>query len=257
MNNKEISIFRDKDSFESAQRMAKMLSISDLVPDQYRENGNGKGLANTMIAMNIAQRTGSDPMLVMQNLYMVHGRPGWSSQFIIAALNSCGRFKPLQFVMDGEGMSRSCHVKTTDKEGNELIGPTVNMVMAKAEGWMDKKGSKWQTMPELMLRYRSAAFFGRLYAPDILMGMQTAEELHDITAPSAPSIKVLPQDVVDKMLQQVASKPTQDEISILTDALTSMNVDPQQTMDILSKAQEIVDGASTIQDLFSNTDTTE
>ena len=35
-------------------------------------------------------------------------------------------------------------------------------------------------MPELMLRYRAATFFGRLYAPDILMGMRTAEELGDI-----------------------------------------------------------------------------
>jgi hypothetical protein len=34
-------------------------------------------------------------------------------------------------------------------------------------------------MPELMLRYRSAAFFARIYAPDITLGMQTAEEVYD------------------------------------------------------------------------------
>jgi hypothetical protein len=238
----EISIFTDKASFEDAQRMAKMLASSDLVPESYRETGNGKGIANTMIALNMSKRTGSDPMMIMQNLYMVHGRPGWSSQFIIAALNSSGRFKPLQFVMEGDKASRACYIKTTDKEGNELIGPTVTMEMAKAEGWLDKKGSKWQTMPELMLRYRAAAFFGRLYAPDVLMGMQTAEELQDIAIPTAPSgPKKLPDAVVEAMLAQVRKYPTQEEVSKLSDALTAQNVDPQQSMDIISLAQEIVD----------------
>lgn len=31
-----------------------------------------------------------------------------------------------------------------------------------------------------MFRYRAAAFFGRLYAPDILMGMQSADEVVDV-----------------------------------------------------------------------------
>ena len=35
-------------------------------------------------------------------------------------------------------------------------------------------------MPELMLQYRAAAFLVRTYAPEISMGMQTEEELHDI-----------------------------------------------------------------------------
>ena len=54
------------------------------------------------------------------------------------------------------------------------------MDMAKAEGWVDKSGSKWKTMPELMMRYRAAAFFGRLYAPEITMGMHSVEEIVDI-----------------------------------------------------------------------------
>jgi hypothetical protein len=52
--------------------------------------------------------------------------------------------------------------------------------MANAEGWVSKAGSKWKTMPELMMRYRAAAFFGRLYAPEITMGMHSVEEVVDI-----------------------------------------------------------------------------
>jgi hypothetical protein len=121
--------------------------------------------------------------MFMQNLYIVHGRPSWSSSFIIAALNSCKRFSPLRFELSGEGETMECYawayeLSTKDK----IVGPTVSMKMAKAEGWVDKNGSKWKTMPTLMIRYRAAAFFGRLYAPDIMMGMHTQDEIVDAEA---------------------------------------------------------------------------
>ncbi|MBQ2059258.1 MAG: hypothetical protein II488_05735, partial [Firmicutes bacterium] len=53
--------------------------------------------------------------------------------------------------------------------------------MAKAEGWLTKAGSKWQTMPELMLTYRSAAFFARTICPDLAMGMYTEYEQREIS----------------------------------------------------------------------------
>src|SRR5690606_17893725 len=58
---------------------------------------NPNALANSVVALNMAQRMGADPLMVMQNLYIVEGRPSWSSQWIIAAINSCGRFSPLRF----------------------------------------------------------------------------------------------------------------------------------------------------------------
>lgn len=122
-------------------------------------------------------------MMVMQNLHVIQGRPSWSSPFIIAALNTCGRFQPLKFRQVGEKGTDSYGYEayTKTKSGEEIVGPAVTWEMIKAEGWLAKNGSKWKTMPELMFRYRAAAFFGRLYAPDILMGMQTAEEVLDIT----------------------------------------------------------------------------
>jgi len=159
--------------FEHAQRIAKVLSSSDLVPTQYKNN-----VANTLVALEMANRMGASPLMVMQNLHIIHGRPSWGSSFIIASLNSCGRFTTLRFVGD----ANKCKAVATDKATGEVLeGPTVSLEMAKAEGWLDKAGSKWKTMPELMLKYRAAAFFGRLYAPEVLMGMQTSEEVIDIT----------------------------------------------------------------------------
>jgi hypothetical protein len=224
--------FGSLQSFELMQRAAKMLAYSTLVPVAYRsqkeikEYGKVTGyeeqpsaLPNCVVALNMAQRMGADPLMVMQNLYIVEGRPSWSSQFIIAAINSCGRYTPLRFQLSEQaearpveymetkwtkgagGKSEKQEVKRTisvanrtciawaiEKEtGERLESPVISIDMAVAEGWLTKNGSKWQTMPEVMLRYRAAAFFGKLYAPELLMGLQTSEEAHDIIEMEAPA----------------------------------------------------------------------
>lgn len=170
------SAFSAPANFEHAQRVAKMLSSSSLIPKDFQGN-----IQNTMIALEMSNRIGASPLMVMQNLYIVHGKPSWSSTFIIAAINSCKNFSPLRFEMKGEKDGRSCiawayEIDTKDR----LESPEVSIQMAKDEGWLGKAGSKWKTMPDLMLRYRAAAFFGRLYAPEIMMGMQTFEEVADV-----------------------------------------------------------------------------
>lgn len=166
--------FSSMANFEIAQRMARALSESDLVPKIYYKN-----VANCIVALEIAQRCQASVLMVMQNLYVIQGRPSWSSQYIIAALNACGRFSPLRFKM--EDNNQKCTAFVTELESGVTIeGPSVSIAMAKQEGWYDKNGSKWKTMPELMLRYRAAAFFGRLYAPEVLMGLKTREEEEDI-----------------------------------------------------------------------------
>ena len=171
--------FSTSSGFELIQRQAKVLAASDLVPKEFKGN-----IPNCIIGLEIANRIGASPLAVLQNIYIVHGKPSWSSQFIIAAINSTGKFSPLRFEMTGEGDKRTCTAWATDlATGDRLESPQVSMAMAKAEGWIEKSGSKWRTMPELMLRYRSATFFGRLYAPEILMGMQTVEEVVDVGTP--------------------------------------------------------------------------
>jgi hypothetical protein len=177
-SNNNLTAFSGPVGFESAQRMALALVTSTMVPKEYQGKEN---LGNALIALEMAQRVGASPMAVMQNLNVIHGRPSWSSAFIIAALNSCGRFSPLRFRVDGEGDKKVCVAWAYDKDGREILeGPPSSIEMAKAEGWYSKNGSKWKTMPDLMLRYRAAAFFGRLYAPDILMGMHSDDEVQDI-----------------------------------------------------------------------------
>lgn len=178
--------FSSAGGFELIQRMAKLLAASELVPPQFKGN-----VANTVIALEMAKRLNASPLAVMQNLYIVQGKPSWSAQFVIAAVNSTGRFSPLRFTLSGkEGSDEwQCIAWATEiATGEKLESPPVSIAMAKKEGWYGKNGSKWQTMPALMLRYRSATFFGRLYAPEILMGMSTEDEAIDITPVAPPPL---------------------------------------------------------------------
>jgi len=165
--------------FESLQRMARMFNRSSLVPATFQGDPN-LGIAE--IALDMALRMGANPLMVMQNLYVVHGRPAWSAQFLIATFNKCGRFSSLRYEFQGKENADSwgCRALSTElATGEKLAGPLITIGLAKKEGWYGKNGSKWQSMPELMLRYRAAAWFVRAYAPEIAMGLQTAEEIRD------------------------------------------------------------------------------
>jgi hypothetical protein len=170
--------FTNLQSFELAQRAAKLLASSTLVPKAYQGN-----IPNCVIALNMASRIGADPLLVMQNLYVVHGNPGWSAQFTIACFNQCGRFSSMRYIFTGKEYTDdwACQAWATEKEtGEKILGPVISIAMAKKEGWYQKSGSKWQTIPQLMLMYRAGAWLTRTHAPEITMGLQTAEELHDV-----------------------------------------------------------------------------
>ncbi|MEG6615353.1 hypothetical protein V6C27_02770 [Peptococcaceae bacterium 1198_IL3148] len=130
----------------------------------------------------MASRMGADPLMVMQNLYIVHGRPGWSSQFLISTFNTSGRFSALRYEWVGkqETDEYGCKAWAIEKAtGEKLEGSVITIGMAKKEGWYGKNGSKWQTMPQQMLMYRAASWFIRAYAPELAMGMHTAEEIVD------------------------------------------------------------------------------
>ena len=164
----------DTRKFELVQREAKLLAASTLVPKQYQGN-----IADVVVAMNMARRMNADPLMVMQSLHIIQGKPGWSAQFLIASFNACGKFGAIYYEFSED--KTECTAKTVElATGREIAGPSVSMEMAKAEGWATKPGSKWKTMPQLMLRYRAAAFLIRTTAPEIGLGLYTTDELRDI-----------------------------------------------------------------------------
>ncbi len=180
INKPSLPGFQSAEGFELLQRQAKMFCGSSLVPQQFQGEQN---FGNAIIALEMAQRMNASPLMVMQNLYIVYGNPGWSSKFLIATFNQCGRFEAIKYKETGKKGTDSQGIiaYTREKGSDEIIqGPEVTILIAKQEGWYDKKGSKWKTMPDQMLRYRAAAWLIRTTAPEISMGLQTTDEIIDV-----------------------------------------------------------------------------
>ncbi|MBF6631855.1 MAG: hypothetical protein ITG01_12000 [Comamonas sp.] len=243
--------FGDLASFEFLQRSAKAFASSTMVPTAYQNmvtkgygqratvEPNPSAVPNCMIALDMAQRMNANPLMIMQNLHIIEGRPSWSSQFIIAAINNCGKFSPLRFDLEwleevdatystfewsnGQKTEKKhkarvknarCIAWAIEKAtGERLESAPVTMEMAVNEGWYGKNGSKWRSMPDLMLRYRSAAFFGRIYAPELLMGLPTAEEMQDVFVqePDGTVTHAGPQAVPKSMGTAEVVKPPYDQ----------------------------------------------
>lgn len=163
--------------FESLQRIAKMFATSKIVPDAFKNN-----VSDCAIAVEMAGRLKASPLMVMQNLYIVYGTPSWSSKFLISTFNQCGRFEPITYKEVGKKGTDTWGMQAISADlrtGQVIEGPAVTIGMAKAEGWYNKNGSKWKTIPELMLRYRAAAFLIRTTAPEISMGLMSNDEIED------------------------------------------------------------------------------
>lgn len=234
--------FFDPVQFETMQRVCKLFANSELVPDMYKvseKNTIEKAMANCMIAIEISQRIGASPLMIMQNMVPIYGKPSWSSKFLIATVNTCGRFNPLRFRFTEKGMLGNieyteynkvyinnpngkgyykneakqstfdgkkimdieCVAWTTAKGSDEILESSpISLRLAIQEGWYSKAGSKWKTMPKQMLMYRAASFWTNAYAPDVSMGMKTIEEQQDI-------IDITDyEDVTDKVDKEKADK---------------------------------------------------
>ena len=183
----DFSIYRNEESFAFGQRMAKSLCQSDLVPQAYQGQ---KGLANCLIAIETANRMRISPLMVMQNTNIIQGKPSWSAQFIIATITGCGRYENFDYEMVGEKEDLKIRCTATRiKDGKEINGSWVSIAMARSENWI--KNPKWKSMPEHMLKWRAATFFGRQHVADLLLGIQTEDEIVDIspvnvTVPNTP-----------------------------------------------------------------------
>ncbi len=202
-------------TFKDQMDAAKMLSQAQIVPDVFR----GK-TADCLIALDMAIRMGLSPLQVFQHLYVVKGKPAWSGQFYIACINKCGRFTPIQYDEKTEGghITR-CRAFATEKASNAVLyGPWVTLEMVRSEGW----GPKWKTMPEVMFRYRAAAFFAKTICPDVTLGISMVEEVIDAESSESTTGKMSDTKAA---LASVAAEATEVETEV-TDSSDDLMFEP-------------------------------
>lgn len=176
-----LGAFANSEQFQMAKQAAEMLASSSMVPTTYQNNPG-----SCFIALNTALRLRMDPLMIMQNLYVVQNRPSWSGQFAIALVNICPKFSATWFeYRNEEDFQKGVRMCAQLKTGQNVYGTWITPEMVKAEGW----GKKWQTMPEQMYKYRAAAFFARTECPEALLGLSVEGEAEDMAGKSQPDIK--------------------------------------------------------------------
>ena len=176
-NPNAVTMWNDAKLYNQSLAMAQTLSKSEIIPQSYK----GKP-ADCLIAIDIANRLGLSPAIVMQNSQCVRGNFTWQGSACKAMIDGCGRYQKTRYVYVGEEGKDSygCYLEAIDNDGDIIKGVPVTIAMAKKEGWYNKDGSKWQTMSDLMLKYRAAAFFMRTECASIAMGFLTKEEVEDV-----------------------------------------------------------------------------
>ena len=166
--------------FELEQRKAKAFVATDFFPAHLRKGNETANIGTAIIVLDLAQRMNIGALEVAQSIYIIHGKPSFETKFLVARLNSSGLLKGrLQTIVSPD--DNSAHCEAIDAQTGQLLkGTTITMEMARREGWLSKNGSKWQTMPELMMKYRAQSFFINEFFPEVKYGLKTSDEAEDI-----------------------------------------------------------------------------
>jgi len=182
---------------------ASALSRSTIIPKAFQGQP-----ANCFVALDMANRLGASPMEIMQNVYVVHGTPGFSAKYAIGMANKSGVFKgPICFEQTGTGDKLSVTAYAIVRETEQRVEFTCDMAMARAEKWTSNP--KYKTMPHLMLRYRAATLLIRTSWPEVLLGMHTADELEDVRyAKAAPAMM---EDPIAKLNAEMEEPKERDQ----------------------------------------------
>ncbi len=115
-------------------------------------------------------------IMLAQGLFIVKGKTSMSGQLIIAIINGSKRF---DFPVRWEERQNPWGVRAYNSiEGEMFYGEWIDDKLIGDNNWASN--SLWRTQKGLMSRYRSATYFARLYAPDLLMGFTTEGETDDI-----------------------------------------------------------------------------
>lgn len=173
---RSMSVYSNDDEFQKGMQIATALANTDLVPDSYKKKPE-----NCLLALDVARQVKNSPLTVMQNLFIIKGKPSWSSTYISAVIHSRFPKVLIKWYTDkDDSENNGCRVIAYDSTGQEYMGTKITMKMAKADGWTATNAKKWGAMPEQMLQYRALAFFGRVHCPDLLLGIQSEYEIMDV-----------------------------------------------------------------------------
>lgn len=161
-------------NIQEKKMLAQEYASSDFVPENFKRKPG-----NTMIAMDIANRSGSPVLEVMNNIFIDRsGRLGFQTPYAISMANRLGPFKhPICWKTEKKDDDIIVTAYSKLKvNGQEVSSPPISYKKVKEAGWTStSKGVKavYIAEPLQMLRYKSALMLIRSYCAEVLFGMAT------------------------------------------------------------------------------------
>ena len=247
-----VSIFEDPSRFGEQMQIAEALSQTQFIPQAFR----GKA-ADCLVALDLACRFQLQPLAIFPELYVIDNRASFSSKFLIALVNRSGRFSRIQWEegIDGEHETVG-KIKTpnyyakayfTEKAtGERFESPVVDIALADKNGWLQKSGSKWKTLPEVMCRYRSASILIKSVCPEIIAGLEFAEDVQDAQAERSDPQRSIPITVepvfnveaVTNFTSQIEAAKTLEDLRSIATAIASANLNEQEVQELRLRYKE-------------------
>jgi len=198
----DLAFLHDTEAFEHTWRVAKAFSQSGMVPAAYQ----GKPEA-CMVALMYAAQLGENPMLVFQEMAPIKGRPTTSARFAIARANKSGLLRgTISWSSKGSGEGLEVTASAVLAATGETISVPVSMAEAKADGWA--QNPKYRSIPEQMLRWRSATRLINLYLPEVLFGLAVREEMQVERVNVQEVASTSGTELVDQINEKISAAPS-------------------------------------------------
>lgn len=177
----------DTSQFEHMTRIATVMARASLVPDHIRKGSFEEATANCFMIVNQAMRWNMDPFSVAQACFILHGKLGYEGK-LVAAMLEAKIGSSLDYEWFGEPGKDDYRIKVSGARPTDglvvsiegTVGDWKTYEKADGNGPRRVKGN-WQGLSSRnQLAYRGAREWARLYAPGLLLGVYTPDEMEDM-----------------------------------------------------------------------------
>lgn len=159
-------------SLDQAAKLAELMARGKLVPSHLH---NSPG--DCLMVIEQAMRWGMSPFAVAQSTSVIQGKLMFEGKLVAAALQTSGLLATrLSYDYSGEGDARQVEISATMAGEREPRKVVVTLKEARTSNKM------WQTQPDQQLAYHGARVWARRYAPEVMLGVYSPEEMPDVPA---------------------------------------------------------------------------
>ncbi len=222
------SLILNTQAFDQIERLANLMaSGKSTIPDHLKTPGD----CMAIIMQSMQWRM--NPWSVAQKTFLVSGKMGYESQLVAAVINSSGLIKG-RFKFDFYGEWEKIIGKFEIKSGNngeyrvpgwrledeagigvrvsaqlrdESEPRVLDLLLAQAR---TRNSTLWADDPKQQLAYLGQKKWARLYAPDVIMGVYSIDELQDHKVIDMGDAEVIPENAVEDEPEALPEYPDEE-----------------------------------------------